>query len=263
VGTLLLPLITLAAALQSQPDYPTFSPATLGPIIITPDNVELDGAGIFDFSPDAGAFNVDPPAGGDGISFTVRLWFDATGKPVDCDVGQSRLKQAARTACEQLMDSARFRLVAGMDMPLRRGFLDVRFSFFKDPLGGPMGRQMFANAYPGYTNITIIYPPDETRAEQQIHQGDGKFVISIFEDYPSIALRYRLESQSAVLLGISRDGTIKSCRPISASGLRTAFLDNYTCRILMRRGHFEFTSGAPTYEGLRYLTKSVRWKMPD
>lgn len=261
---MLLPWIALAAALQPQPDYPKSSPADPVPITITPDNVELDGSGGFDFKPDIGAFNVDPPAGGDGLSFTVRLWFDPTGKPIACDADQPSLPEAAQTGCAQLMRSATFRLWPGMVAPLRRGFVDVQFSFFKDPPGGPAGREMFAQPRLGYRNVPIAYPLDEMLAADRLHGTDGNFSISIgADDYPAIAMRYGLESVSAMQLGISRDGAVKNCRPIDAVGLRTAFLDNYTCALFMRRGRFAFLPDAPKYDGLRYFNMKMRWKIPD
>ena len=238
-----------------------FSPASPAPIVITQDNVDLDGAGRFDFEPEPHAFNVDPPAGGDGLSFTVRLWFEATGKPVDCNIGQSLLPQAAQTGCSQLMNSARFEMSTGMVMPLRRGFVDVQFSFFRPD--SAQGRIMYASAYPGYTNTVINYPADATPADQYLGKMDGNFTISILpDDYPTIAMRYDMESHSGVLLGISRDGQVRNCRPISAPGLQTAYLDNYTCTVFIQRGHFEFASDAKVYKGIRYLRKSMSWQIP-
>ena len=255
---LLLSWITLAAAFQPS----LLNAETPAPISITSDNVELDGAGSFDFEPDPSAFTVDPPLGGDGLSFKVRLWLDSAGKPISCDIGETPLPVATRTGCAQLMRSAQFRLTQGMTAPLRRGFVDVRLSFFKDAPRGP-DRQIFANPYPAYNNVALAYPPDETRPADRLRQADGSIIMTIDpDDYPPIAIRYGLESQSAVLLGISRDGAIKSCRPVSSAGLRTAFLDNYTCALFLQRGHFQFTSDAPSYEGLRYLAKIMRWKMP-
>ncbi|MEG3151847.1 hypothetical protein U1769_18300 [Sphingomonas sp. ZT3P38] len=247
----------LAAALQAQPVGPA-------PITITPDNVDLDGAGTFTFEPDRRAFNVDPPVGGDGLSLTVRLWFNPAGEPVACDVGETPLVQAAQTGCGQLMESATFRTLPGMVTPLQRGFVDVEFSFFKGAPGGAANREMFVFAVPGYRNVPILYPPDQASAADQLHKADGIFSIPVqADDYPSIAIRLGLESASAVQLGISRDGSVKSCRPISTSGLRTAYLDNYSCMLFLRRGHFEFSSDAPSYEGLRYLNQTMHWRMPE
>jgi hypothetical protein len=263
LGGMIAILVLPAAALQALPTYLPFAPAGPGPITIASDNVELDGAGKFDFEPQTSAFDVDPPAGGNGLSLMVRLWFGEDDKPVDCDIGQSDLVKAAEIRCAQLMASARFHKLLGMAAPFRRGFVDVQFSFFKDPPGGPSGRHVFANVYPGYANTTIAYPRDETPIEQKLTKADGRLVVPFSaSDYPPIALRYSLQSRSAVLLGIARDGAVKSCRPISSEGLRTELLDNYTCTLALRRGRFEFLAEAPSYQGLRYRSVTMRWEIP-
>ena len=259
-----LPWIMLSAALQLQSGNQTLPPLSPVPITITPDNVDLDGAGTFAFEPDPRVFHIDPPAGPDGLSFTDRLWFDVTGEPIACDVGQSPVAHVAQTGCAQLMRSATFRILPGMVAPFRRGFIDVRFSFFKEASSRAPGRKMYAFDEPGYRNVLLAYPPDQVPVADQLRQTDTNLTISIGPDaYPPVAMRYSLESTSAMQLGISRDGVIKSCRPISASGLRTAFLDNYSCRLFMKRGHIAFSSRVPVYDGLRYLNKTMRWKLPD
>lgn len=264
-GDAVIRALLLAAALPFQPlPAPAFAPATPAPIVITPDNVDLDGAGTFDFTPDAKAFEVDPPAGGDGLSLVVRLWLDAMGRPVACDTGESPLPAAAQVGCAQLMRSARFHLVPGMALPLRRGFADVMFEFFKDVPSAPPGRHMFAFVVPGYTNTVVVYPPDETPADQLIHYSDGTLQGAVNpDDYPPRALRYGFESRSGVLLGISRDGRVQNCRPIIGSlPTRTAYLDNYTCELALKRWHFNFLPNAPAYDGLRYFRARVSWLMP-
>lgn len=162
------------------------------------------------------------------------------------------------------MRSARFRLMPGMTRPLSRGFLNVHFDFFRDLPSKLGSRRILAHTQPGYANIMIAYPRDETPADQRLKPTDGTFVIPIeAADYPSIALRYGLESHSAALLGISRDGRVKSCRPINGRGPGTAFLDNYSCMLFLRRGRFQFAPGAPSYRGLRYLTKGLGWSIPN
>ncbi len=236
--------------------YPAFSPASPAPITITPENADLFGEGRLAFTPDRQAFAVEPPAEGEKLSATVRLWFDASGKPVSCDVGQSLLPQAANTGCAQLLRSARFRLSPDI-APFQRGFVDVAFIF----RGGASGLQLTVEECPGYANTDIVYPSDDIPADQHLHEADGSFAAHMTSsDYPELALRYNLKSLSTVLLGIDRLGRVLSCRSLSnGSGPNTAFLDNYSCRILPKRGEFEFAPSAPTYAGLRYLVKHIHW----
>lgn len=255
-----LALLASASALASLSNV---SIAPSGSVIITPENVEMDGAGTFEFEPDQSAFAVHPPAGSKGLSLTVRLWFNAIGKPVSCEPKSSSLKIAASIGCVQLMASARFHLMPGMSMPLNRGFIDVVFHFFKDTSGRTSERKLFAQPQPAYTNILLYYPLDATPDDQKLNFLDGSLSIIITaEDYPAIAMRYGLESHSAALLGISRDGSVKSCRPVNGAGTRTAFLDNYSCALFLRRGRFQFLPNAPNYEGQRYITKLLRWALP-
>ncbi len=245
-----------AAPAAEEHGYPAFSPASPAPITVTPENVDLFGEGQLAFSPDRQAFAVDPPAEGEKLSATVRLWLDASGKPVSCDVGQAPLPQAANTGCAQLLRSARFRLHPDV-APFHRGFVDVAFIF----RGGASGLQLIVQECPGYANTDIVYPPDDIPTDQHLHAADGTFVARMTSsDYPNLALRYDLKSLSTVLLGIDRLGRVLSCRPLSnGSGPNTAFLDNYSCRILPKRGEFEFAPSAPTYTGLRYLVKHIHW----
>jgi hypothetical protein len=261
----MLAIIVLAAAVPSEPVSRPFLPVSPAPIIITPDNVDLNGAGRFEFEPDAAAFQANPPAGGDGVTVSVRLWLDPSGKPVSCDIGQSAIPKVAQTGCTQLLNSAKFHLFPGFALPMRRGFVDIQFSFFKDPPGGPVGEVMFANPYPGYINTEIRYPVNDTPADQMLTSGDGAFTLAggiTNMDYPSIAIRYGMESRSLTLLGIDRAGKVRSCRPAETpSPANTAFLDNYTCQVFLKRGRFQFHPTAPAFSGLRYRIQSLSWKM--
>lgn len=263
---LALSVIVLAAAVPSEPVSRPFLPVSPAPIIITPDNVDLDGAGRFEFEPNPKAFNANPPAGGDGIKIAVRLWFDPSGKPISCDIGQSDIPNVAQTGCAQLMNSAKFHLFPGFALPLRRGFVDVQFSFFKDPPNGPVGEVMFAKPYPGYINTEIRYPVIDTPADHMLTSGDGAFTVTggiTNRDFPTIAIRYGMESRSVALLGIDREGKVRSCRPAElGSQANTAFLDNYTCQVFLKRGRFRFHPSAPNFSGLRYDIQVLSWKMP-
>ena len=247
------------------PNVLLFQPADLVPIVITENNADLDGAGTFIFRPELDGFAVDPPAGGNGLRIIVRLRVNSDGRPISCDIGQSDLPHVAQAGCAQLMTSASFHLYDGFALPFSHGIIDVEFSFFKDAPGAPKGKSVFAFAVPGYVNTKIVYPEDNTPADQILSNASGSFAVPITsDDYPPIAVRYDIESLSSVLVGISRDGKPRTCRPITApSEASTAYLDNYTCYLIMRRGHFEFQPTMPAYDGLRYVHRRMSWKMPS
>ncbi len=253
--------LLLAAGSQLPPPPPiAFGPASPSPIVITQDNVDLSGAGTFSFKPSPNAFTLDPPSRSI-VSLVVRLWLDANGRQISCETGKSPLRQAAQTGCAQLMHMAKFRMAPGMALPFRRGFVDVVFYFTKNLPKRPPGLYMGAMAVPGYANTAIIYPPDTTPPDRMLRKSDGALKVTVTaDDYPPIANDYHLQSHSSVVLGISRDGKVQSCRPVTGPvPTRTAFLDNYTCTFLPKHAHFEFPRGAPAYAGLHYWRQSMRW----
>jgi len=249
---MVLAMTTLAAALLQAAAAPAAS------VTVTPDNVELLGAGTFTFQADAAGFTLDPGALAGNDFATARVSFDAAGKPVDCEERPSPQPLAARVACAQLMKSARFALYRGMTLPMRRGFVDVGFLFVSAE------SRVIASPVPAYRNVAITYPADATPAGAFLTGRDGSFSIQIAaDDYPAQALRNELESASVMLLGIDRAGVVQTCRPLtSGSGRGTALLDNHSCALFLRRGHFTFAPDAPTYQGLRYVRKTIGWKLP-
>ena len=245
--------ILLAGTLQSSSGG--LSSITPAPVTITTENVELNGAGTFAFQPDMSALQVDLPADGAGVSFSARVWFDPTGQPIDCDPGTTTSVDAARSGCAQLMRFSRFKLRQGMDLPYRRGFVDVQFSFYA-------GGEMFATPRPAYKNVVITYPLGPSNVAM-LTPADGRLGIVVRpDDYPPIAMRYGLESSSLVLLGVDRSGSVKTCRPVGDSEMRTAYLDNYTCGLMLKRGKFAFAEGAGVFEGTKYITRKLVWVMP-
>jgi len=255
---MVLTLLTLAAALAQEQPAPVPQPVARPAITVTGDTVELTGAGTLAFTADVTAYLLNPSALNGNAFATARLWLDAGGKPVDCQERASPQPTAAHIACEQLLKSARFTLYPGMAMPVRRGFVDVGLTFMAAE------HRIATLEKPAYTNGTIAYPEDTSPVDARLAATDGRLSASVtVEDYPPLALRNGLESASVVLLGIDRTGQPQTCRPLNNGGaIATAYLDNYTCRLLLRRAHFTFTAGAGGYSGVRYVRQSLRWTLP-
>ena len=234
---------------------------------ITASNVELLGAGDLRFDADERQFAVTVPAGRRAASFVDRVWFDASGRPVGCDLPEGDttppdLIEAARTGCAQLMRSARFETMPGFDLPFRRGFVDVLFSFAAKPPGAS-GRAMVDLPVPAYGNVVLDYPAPATPAGRTIGPADGRLLLPLqADDYPPSAIRYGLESVATVLLGVDRSGAVRTCRPVGSGAMRSAYLDNHTCKAMLERASFAFAGDAPAYRGVKYLTKTLRWKLP-
>mgnify|MGYP004519394975 CR=1 FL=1 len=260
---MLLSLTALTAILVSSWSGAAALLPASAPVTITHDNIELNGAGEFRFKPDARAFTVQVPPGRSSVAFVDRVWFDSAGRPVACDIGATPLADVAQAGCAQLMRFARFEMLAGMDIPYRRGFVDVEFRFFAASSRSGAVREIHALPQPGYGNIVVNYPAIEVPASAILDPADGSLAMAITpQDYPSVALRAGLESASEVLIGIDRRGAVRSCRPIGTSVRRTSFLDNHTCGLMLRRARFQFSETSAQYEGLRYLSKKAFWTMP-
>lgn len=228
------------------------------PVVITPDNLELNGAGRFRFEPDQTAFREKVPDDG----FVDRVWFDPSGRAVACDVVRTTSPEAARLGCVQLLRGARFERVAGYDMPFRRGFVDVRFS-----QGGKRQRTpdtpVVALPTPAYADVAITYPAAPVPDTALLGPGDGQFMADVRpDDYPPAAMRAGLSARSTVLLGVEGDGTVKSCRPVGSVARGAALLDNRTCVVMLRSARFAFANGAPRGADPYYYRMSMVWKLP-
>lgn len=112
-----------------------------------------------------------------------------------------------------------------------------------------------------WRDTEMFYPA--VPAEERLPMGSSMGTIDsrvTSDDYPSLALREEIGGVVRVLVGFRRDGEPRSCRPIESSG--TAYLDNVTCKVAMRRLRYVFREDAPDYSGLRYYEESFRWMIP-
>lgn len=113
-----------------------------------------------------------------------------------------------------------------------------------------------------WKNVDIVYAPVTRRWLNWLSHAEGA-LRSTFDmmDYPPLALIEEIGGKVDILVGFVREGTPISCRPIGSSG--TAYLDNKTCEIAMRRLHFDFDPAVTQFTGQRYMTTSVRWIIPS
>ena len=89
---------------------------------------------------------------------------------------------------------------------------------------------------------------------------DGRLQVSIAE-YPARALRAGMGAQVKVWVGFDRTGKAQSCRPVGSSN--GSYLANTTCLIMLKRAQFEFAAEAPQFNGVRYVSKTVTWAVPE
>lgn len=112
-----------------------------------------------------------------------------------------------------------------------------------------------------WRDVDIDYPPVPFDERPPIGTGNGTLGNTITSaDYPRLALIEELEGRVKVLMGFARDGSPESCRPVGSSG--TAYLDNVTCDVAMRRLRFAFSNRISDFSGLRYYVADIRWIVP-
>jgi len=317
-------------------------------IEISSDNIDLSGAGTMRFDADLAKMEkFIPPTAGSKIS--LKLWFNSEGTPVQCDPAVEIKSDFPRALCQQMMNSAHFKLSPGFGLMLKKGFvmvdalyqaptqfepdLPIRFVRSSEGVWAFLGvlypqpnkanndrciaqspnlsmqaSNAICSAYlaqeektrkvctnivsdsstkmvtmscwiavhptpssargevlpvvvPGYRNVNIRYASDQTPVSERLSSKDGQIILPISqEDYPSMAIRLSLSGRVAVLLGVSADGKVANCRPLTSSG--SAFLDNSTCALMVQRGHFRFSSATLPYSGLRYIKSATTWSLP-
>ncbi len=112
-----------------------------------------------------------------------------------------------------------------------------------------------------WRDVEIVYPAVPFDERPPIGTGNGMLGNTITAaDYPRLALIEEIGGRVKVLMGFARDGSPESCRPVGSSG--TAYLDNVTCEVAMRRLRFAFSKRISDFSGLRYYVTDVRWLVP-
>lgn len=222
------------------------------------DNVELTEAGRFEVDPAIMQGIAVPSDFTRDRAFKVELWFGvAGGSPLRCAPAASAPPELAKAICDAMMGSARFTFHRGFAQPIDRGF--VQLYVYPSWLTGTP--RIAVELSPAYAATDLRYPPDTTPEAEQLAKDAGVLDAGITPDsYPSTALRAALTGRSEVLLGISGDGAVATCRPVRSAG--SAVLDNATCAVIVRRGRFTFAPTAKPYDGLRYKTVGVVWALP-
>ncbi|MFM5906283.1 MAG: TonB family protein [Novosphingobium sp.] len=101
---------------------------------------------------------------------------------------------------------------------------------------------------------TIFYP-ERTAAEPAMSLAAGRFSLTLApQDWPKAASGVTVAGPARILIGISPDGKVQSCRPIGSSG--SAMIDNSACALSVSRGRFEPAPGF-SFTDLRYVTHTV------
>ena len=120
---------------------------------------------------------------------------------------------------------------------------------------------VWAHEEPLWMKRHIQYLAPRPPHESYLAPSDGRIATTLAPgDYPTMAMRYGVEGTPRIVMGFDRTGAALTCRPVESSG--TAFLDNETCRSMLRHARFAFTEAAPQFSGVRYYEASVKWVLP-
>lgn len=104
-------------------------------VVVSPQEVPVDRAGVLDFTPDDDALGISGWTGGLPAEARVRMWFDGQGQPVDCNVlttstgwaeapeGWDREAFVAGI-CSEFMAKASFTYAEWFDLPVERAFIE-------------------------------------------------------------------------------------------------------------------------------------------
>lgn len=137
---------------------------------------------------------------------------------------------------------------------------EVKVSVLPDLLAPAVFRRDIAADMPrndGPVTNALGDPPVEARLGEEM--GSAKVLVGT-NDYPARALRAAIGANVRVWIGFGRNGKPGSCRPAESSN--GAYLANVACLIVLRRARFYFAPGTPDFQGLRYLSKTIKWTIP-
>lgn len=100
--------------------------------------------------------------------------------------------------------------------------------------------------------------PDLTRPVQP---AAGRIGWVTTEDYPPQPLREGIKGAVAISVQVGADGRVQSCAVTKSSG--NAALDDATCRLYVRRAHFQPALDAAGKPLASVYTDRIRWELPQ
>lgn len=104
-------------------------------------------------------------------------------------------------------------------------------------------------------------PPPPFRPTGQLQPPVHRNGTITSHDYPAAAIRFGHQGTTTIRMVIGADGRVESCTVTSSSG--SAFLDQATCALAVRRFRFSPALDASGRPARGQATRSVRWQLPD
>jgi len=123
------------------------------------------------------------------------------------------------------------------------------------PLSGPTG-----SAGGGGIELPQPLPPKPNLARDLVPGADRLRWITT-DDYPAAALRQGLQGTVVISAMIGADGKVRSCVVTQSSG--SQLLDDTTCRLYAKRGHFTPARDADGNAIPAQRTDRFRWQIPN
>ena len=166
----------------------------------------------------------------------------------------------SRSLAEEFQDAICKAWVAkgrpGQPVPSGTGFIGI--GVIVDDLVTPVFTRSFEWVFSeGGSTSSSLGDPDPGVT---LTAADGRLQVAIAE-YPARALRAGMGARVKVWVGFDRTGKALSCRPVQSSN--GTYLANTTCLTMLKRARFEFAANAAQFSGVRYVSKTVAWAVPE
>jgi periplasmic protein TonB len=123
------------------------------------------------------------------------------------------------------------------------------------PLPGPVGT-------PSGGGMEMPQPlPAKPNLARDVVPGADRLRWITTDDYPATALRQGIQGTVVISAMIGADGKVRSCVVMQSSG--SQLLDDTTCRLYARRGHFTPARDADGNAIPAQRTDRFRWQIPN
>jgi len=215
-----------------------------------------------DFTPDPARMDdwAEWPASWEHDFFLV---VDQSGTPTHCEpFDLSRQSELSQRLCSDLLANARARIMRGFTLGGRNGILLLsKRPFVALPGIGPeaatfvplFSAELAPEAFTDYAPLSD--------AERIGAPGIIPIEPAVPPTYPRGAVADRFEGSSLVLLLISAQGDVMTCRPLETSGY--ARLDNASCKYALEHLRFDLSAVPEGYFPPFYISQRITYQIRD
>lgn len=191
---------------------------------------------------------------------------DQQGKPTYCEpVELENATELSGRLCNDLMANAKVNILPGYSLGGREGIVAIS----KQPMVvipglAPSGKEGSSPFSFGISELGpsafVDYEP--LRSFEAVETpGVGTKPPKTFPTYPSFSLRERHQGSTGLVIAISVEAEITSCRPIESSGY--ARLDNAACSYVLEHMEADLSETSPEAAAPYYFPFKITWKIPE